>query len=311
MQTRLLSASTTSQIHNSGFSCIAEHCNMLTPLQELYWILTNSNFSISQANWEQVILDLIKGFSEIIRKDGTHYIDHLLQTLKNTKKYDDSFDCDSILIALLHDSIEDTEETFESIRQKYWDTVALWVQALSKKAFWEYIPQWDSSSNVWTEETKDFSFLKEEIEAHIWKRIDHDFKLSDHLCLPLDLRNKWEDYEEKYKKVRNKDYFSKFESLDSLKKSIINEAKINEIELSEWEIDLLTYKVATVKLADRLHNIKTLPPSKMKAKINETYEYLENIWKELWWHIWVQISKEMIRLSRISTNQELMEQVSS
>lgn len=248
----------------------------------------------------------MRWFFGVWRRDGTQYLDHLIQTLKNTKKYDESFDSDSILIALLHDSIEDTEETFDTLQKKYWDIIALWVDTLSKKPFWEYIPQWNNDNNLWTQEAKDFSNIKTSIEDFIWKKIDHDFKLSDHSLLPNDLRAWWEKYKEKYKETRKEQYFKKFESLESLKNHIKNQATLKEIEISEGELELLTHKVATIKLADRLHNITTLPSEKIEAKSHETNTYLKKIWKELWGEVWERIAKEMFRLASASKHHSIM-----
>lgn len=253
-----------------------------------------------------MITDIVTWFFWVWRKDGTSYIDHLVQTLKNTIKYDETFDHDSVLIALLHDSIEDTNETFETLQSKYGNIVALWVSSLSKKPFWEYIPQWNNDNNEWTEEAKNFSQVKTSIEDFIWKKIDHDFKLSNHSQLPDDLKSKWETYEDKYKEIRNDDYFSKFQSLETLKRSIQEEAEIREISISEWELDLLTHKVVTVKLADRLHNIVTLPSEKMKRKIDETVYYLKDIWKEIWGQLWQRISREIVKLEATSKKKLIM-----
>ena len=56
----------------------------------------------------------------MIRRDGTPYLNHLRNTLENfVIHFPYEISRTALLIALLHDSIEDTPEDFKSIREKF------------------------------------------------------------------------------------------------------------------------------------------------------------------------------------------------
>ena len=267
------------------------------------------DIGIDSSRKEQLLIDIWSWFFWVSRKDGSHYIEHLIKTLLYTEKYDESFDDISVQIAVLHDSIEDTNESFESLQLKYGDIVALWVDTLSKKPFWEYIPGWEDSNYEQSNDIQNFLILKDNIEKYIWREIDHDFKFSNHSNIPHGLRKLWEVYEEKYEVVRNNQYFWKFKNMHELEKNIENQAIIRWVILDKEELQLLAYKVAVIKLSDRKHNIETLPKKKRAYKIKETQEHLSEIGKEVVPRIWKKIShriKKYVQEEIVSRTQNLI-----
>ena len=79
-------------------------------------------------------------FSEVERTSWERYFEHLREVVNNvlilpnpnTKK---------VLIATAHDSIEDTNKTFEWLNEDYWYGVALAVESISKKSWEDYIDE--------------------------------------------------------------------------------------------------------------------------------------------------------------------------
>lgn len=113
---------------------IVKHCNQTHSVDA---ILTRNvdDWIISQQEKEQILDDLLRWFWNNFRDDGSYYIEHLEATLENFIRYfPESINRLSILVALLHDSIEDTDETFETLYEKYWLEVAICVQILSKRS---------------------------------------------------------------------------------------------------------------------------------------------------------------------------------
>ena len=65
-----------------------------------------------------------------LRKDGSTYITHPLEVAHLVAEL--GLDSDSIMAALLHDTIEDTEATHEEVAKRFSPTVADLVEGVTK-----------------------------------------------------------------------------------------------------------------------------------------------------------------------------------
>lgn len=248
------------------FSEIIDHCHILPQLDRLKDILNRLNLShdIQQA----LVCELKNWFFWIKRKDGSHYILHLLTTSQIFSRYcaqsNISISPEDSLIALLHDSIEDTGATFETLEEKFWGKIALWVSVLSKKPLAAY-------------HDGRFRDIQAQIKNETWEDIGEEMILKNYNWnISPELRKSWESYEKNLKVKRNQDYFKNFSSLELLEKHIIAESRKRGISfVSESERKKFVRKIAIIKLSDRLHNIKTLPVhDSSEQKILETTTHL-------------------------------------
>ncbi len=80
-------------------------------------------------------------FSKIERDGGERYFEHLRAVVQNVLELPNP-NIEKVLIALAHDSIEDTGKTYEWLAEDYGYKVALAVQSISKEDWKEY-QMWD------------------------------------------------------------------------------------------------------------------------------------------------------------------------
>ena len=71
-----------------------------------------------------------------LRKDGTPYITHPLAVAEIVA--DLGLDADSVIAALLHDTIEDTNATHEEVAKQFGETVAALVEGVTKLSRVQY-----------------------------------------------------------------------------------------------------------------------------------------------------------------------------
>ncbi len=76
-------------------------------------------------------------FSEVERTSWERYFEHLREVVNNILKLPNP-NTKKVLISIAHDSIEDTNKTFEWLSEDYWYDVALAVQAISKEPWKKY-----------------------------------------------------------------------------------------------------------------------------------------------------------------------------
>lgn len=81
-------------------------------------------------------------FSDIYRDGWERYFEHL-RAVANIVLTLDNPNEEKALIAMLHDSIEDTDIDYHTLKILYWANIAIAVQALSKK------PETDYKSKAW------------------------------------------------------------------------------------------------------------------------------------------------------------------
>ncbi len=70
-------------------------------------------------------------FADVERSSWERYFEHLREVVNNVLDLPNP-NTDKILIAIAHDSIEDTNKTFEWLAEDYWLDVALAVESISK-----------------------------------------------------------------------------------------------------------------------------------------------------------------------------------
>lgn len=192
-------------------------------------------------------------FAEIMRDDWERYFEHLRAVTNIVLDFIPNPNREKVLIALLHDAIEDIPEfDFKVIKALYWPKIAIAVQAVSKNN---------------------------------WKDYLNDNELS--LLNNLDTENQERiiEIEKIWKERRNKEYFGHIDSIESMiehVKDIIFENWIGW--LTEEEIVEIAKNAIDVKLADRIHNLSTQwdenNVEKTIRKIKETKDYFLKIAKE-------------------------------
>lgn len=151
-------------------------------IQYFYIFLNEQWYEISwdtKSKLDTVFERLKENFKNKERLSGEPYITHLIEV---AKIYIDTYWCislDDIIIALLHDSIEDiTHENFHAIQSDFWNYVALWVLALSKPDIWENPDQKEREKRN-HEYHKRFQSL-ETVKSHIEEQgLSEGIKLKD------------------------------------------------------------------------------------------------------------------------------------
>lgn len=212
-------------------------------------------------------------FFEVYRENWERYFEHL-RAVANIILSMDNPTKDKVLIALLHDSIEDTDIDFYTIKKLFWVKIALSVQALSKDEVINYVEddEFEDINEAWI--LNDKFGLKEEIK-------NEDIELSEKEKIALSVYKK-------AKKKRNDMYFSHLESFQSMKEYIKSLTSNYDIELSEEELNEITKNTIDVKLSDRIHNLSTQWDEdnieKVERKVEETKRYFLSIAKET--NIW-------------------------
>ena len=224
--------------------------SLMEPINWIYWYVklkTKDNF---RENLERALL-------------------HLRETALITLNEFDNPNIEKIVISLLHDLIEDFNISFKTIKESFWIEIALAVKAISKKKTLTFINSEDlekiKESWILDENNK----LKDEIKT---KNDNNQLSESQKIALFI------------YglaREKRNKEYFERFKSFDTLKLYIKSLTEKLWIELSDEDLIIITQNTFYVKLADRLHNLRTQwnPNNfeKTKKKIKETKEYFFKI----------------------------------
>lgn len=78
-------------------------------------------------------------FQWVNRKSWERYFEHLKQVTEIWLREGLTTSFEEVLISMLHDIIEDADISFETLRELFWEKVALWVQLISKDSFTEFI----------------------------------------------------------------------------------------------------------------------------------------------------------------------------
>ena len=133
---------------------------------------------------------------------------------------------------------------------------------------------------LWHDGMEDKNISFDTIKDHSWLEVA--------IAVETLSKKPWQDYadnKEKWKKLRNEEYFGHLKSFEAMKKYVQEICKKRDIELSEEEINKLVQDIFDVKFADRIHNLSTQwDPNnieKVKRKVKETEEYFLEIAKEI------------------------------
>ncbi len=217
-------------------------------------------------------------FSSSLRSDETPYFYHLLETafILTEESSLDSLNIEDIFVALLHDIIEDTPHDYHSLWKALshkWKEIAFWVHIISKTSFDTYIDN--------EEEKKVF----EQCFELIWEEnLDLSWKIIDDTLLPPDVVEKYNFLKGKYKSIRNTKHFEKYLDFDTFYEYSKWEANKLQIKYSEEWLKKICLRSINVKLADRLHNLKTLwhmSEEKVLKKLRETRIFILPIAEEV------------------------------
>ncbi len=259
-----------------------EKRELMEPINSIYTTVKMKTFWTYRENNERVLL-------------------HYRETAYIITDNFDYLNINKIKISLLHDLIEDTNISFQTIKELYWIQIALWVEAISKKPIFNFI----------SDEVKYKIIIDNWITDDIWnltkkiKENNINNSLSDNEKTAL-------IYYDEIKENKKIEYFSRFESKDSMKKYIIQIIKENQINwLNDEELEQIVLDVFDVKFADRIHNLRTQwdPGNikKVRKKIKETKDYLLPIAKEINSEVY-KIMRELIywlEKQLLSVNEEI------
>lgn len=237
---------------------------MKTKLQHIDWLYNLNN--LTNIKWFNIFLSKIKEKITINQEDEERiyktyiyceekfigkfrnnwdtYFEHLLQVALILVSFHDNNFCkitpETIIIALLHDIIEETNTTFEEIKEEFWPKFAIAVQVLSK-------------DKIKFNEEEKIIINESWILDNNWELIKNNKKWN-----LKNKENKWLKIFYKKKDERNKNYFLRFKSYKILYNYIKKLVNYKNIQLTEDELKEITEVVLNVKYADRIHNLRTL-----------------------------------------------------
>lgn len=120
-----------------------------------------NNTSIDQEEIKAACLFIEEKFKWIKRKSWEDYHSHLYEVAKILIEHKrKNLSTEAIIIALLHDTLEDIpqtpeeyEELFKEIQRLFWDKVAIWVKTLSK-------PSQDENKEIYKERLKSLAWIR-------------------------------------------------------------------------------------------------------------------------------------------------------
>ncbi len=104
-----------------------------TKLEQQFWILIESKMPQAKEKIKQAFAYSKEKHEGQERDEGTPYYSHCIATAINLLEYTTSPTEDQVCIALLHDTLEDTNATYDELMAKFGNYVAEGVQLLSKK----------------------------------------------------------------------------------------------------------------------------------------------------------------------------------
>jgi len=220
----------------------------------------------------QAIYAKIKNlFSSQNRSDGTPYFYHLLETafILIEESWIEDLAPETIFVALLHDIIEDTNNNYDSLWRNIepkWRELAFGVHLISKPPFHTYIED--------EKERSDYISIVAKIEID---NLDLSWNIIDETLVDNSIVEKYNYFRKKYKPIRNQRHFENYRDYETFKKYAKEEAKELGVSFSDTLLDVICRRSINVKLADRLHNLRTLwhmSKKKIDKKIDETEKYL-------------------------------------
>jgi len=296
-------------------------------------ILFEKNISYWKLNNEEVddLMQIFNGsywlvkakFQYIERNTWWRYFDHIIRVTYLMLKKSKNPTFDKTLISMNHDIIEDTDITFQSLKDILsLEQVAFWVLLISKKPFWDFI------NNI-----KDYNTFQEIKNSWI---INSKWFLSDAFLIdiknnPDSINNEKTEFLKQYKKLfkkykekKNDFFFSHMKNYKTFYQHALSLKKEYWINLSNEEIEKIALETLEVKYWDRIDNLQTSEIytdfnkenlEKAKRKLKETEKYFYEISKETHPYIHELIKSEIERLrahiivKEIETNSDLVNKV--
>lgn len=165
-------------------------------------------------------------FQWVTRESGERYFEHLREVTLISLRKGMTKDFDEVLISLLHDIIEDTDISYNTLKELFWERVALWVQLISKPAFSDFLDKGDKET--WKEKVESANILNSK-----WLLNDATKKKERAIISAI--------WKEKYK-----DILEKWKDWDFWKESIIYLSDITKEEF----VALSTYHRLSKKYKD-------------------------------------------------------------
>jgi (p)ppGpp synthase/HD superfamily hydrolase len=217
-------------------------------------------------------------FSEEDRSDGTPYFFHLLETayILIEESELEELTIEHIVTALLHDIIEDTDNDYNSLWRNLKHKkkeIAFGVHLISKSSLYQYIKDNCKNRRAWD--------CHWEIDS---ENIDPSWNIIDEDTEDPKIVAEYNRLKKKHKPIRNRTHFENYTSLEVFKEYARREAQKLEVHYPEPILDIICRRCINVKLADRLHNLRTLwhmSHEKINGKIDETEQYLLEIADEV------------------------------
>ncbi len=190
-----------------------------------------------------------------------------------------------VIIAFLHDIMEDIKISFQTLEETFGTRVALWVLAISKDPWEDFIPETDTESLETLEKYKRREIYKDDDE--------------------------YQAVVTKYKSIRNESYFKHFTSFDAFKNNMRLLCEWKWLSITNEELEELARNSILSKFADRIDNLKTeWDPNniiKVKRKIAETKKYFLPITEEVCEKAHDIMLKEIIKLEELLSWNEYLE----
>ncbi len=251
-------------------------------------------------HFKAAYFDVKTKFQYVVRDDEKPYTSHVVWVLEifmeNFSGLEDNFEekefkteeevekwlkllekeIDNYVAALYHDTIEDTDVTFEWLEESTCSENAFCVLLLSKEPIINFI-----------EDKKEIKVIKKLKKRWIlnkkgeksdklkkWK-----VKLNDE---DKELLEKYEKIRKNYKKIRNKKYFEHFSSLENFREYAREIAKNNNMYFSEEKLETIIRRAILIKVCDRVHNLwnfEAWSKKRIRKKLEETKGLL-NLAKE-------------------------------
>lgn len=262
------------------------------------------------------------------RDDGKRYLEHVVwvfqiyaNTFSNIKKDLEKLDVnnkqkdlikaisiinnelDRVLIALDHDTIEDTDISFESLKEIHWNEIALAVFLISKPSYLDFIHEEKEKKIVKKLQKKGIlnskCLISDKIKAKLFieknsktlSKIDKItiFKWNDYKITKEEERGikEYQKIKENNKPVRNYFYFKKMKSYKSMYKYATSLNKKYNLLLNKEKLERITKNAIYIKLSDRINNLSDMKiawkddPERIETKLIETEKKLLPIAKEL------------------------------
>ena len=215
------------------------------------------------------------------------YIHHPIAVTRNNLEKSNTYNIKQSIVDLLHDVVEDTNISFETIQALFWSDIAIAIEIISKKSSLSFISKDNNKDieklfhlldneiinskyylndyyksiirkieadiNDWSNENEEIVKLnsKESLELYKNSFITHGISENIFQCLCT----YFELYKNpKYSKARNQLNKERLENYEEAVKNITEEKQIKFSEQETKEIEMLA---ATCKTSDRYHNNST------------------------------------------------------